>query len=174
MCEWKVEPTAAFLLEVWCARLSLLVSQLPLLLRAPPTPEWAFSAYLSDGWIQFWESSKYRVLLWSTLAPLVPHMRAPVSCLHRIPGLETMGEESSMHVYIHIYVDTCIFIIIYMPWLIPSTCDSHSSGELCLPAWHQLKNQASQHSSVNGRGSQDLSSCGGSLAVVGFRERVFP
>lgn len=68
------------------------------------------------------------------LLPLVPHMRAPVSCLHRIPGLETMGEESSMHVYIYIYVDTCIFVIIYMPWLILSTCDSHSSGELCLPA----------------------------------------
>lgn len=68
------------------------------------------------------------------LLPLVPHMRAPVSCLHRISGLETMGEESSMHVYIYIYVDTCIFVIIYMPWLILSTCDSHSSGELCLPA----------------------------------------
>lgn len=162
MWEWKVEPKAAFLWEVRRAGLSLLVSRLPLLLRAPPTPELALGLiYQMDGY-SFENHPRAEYCCGTLLLPLIPYMRAPVYCFHRITGLETVGEEPSMHVYIHIYVDTCIFIIIYMPWLIPSTCDSHSSQELWLPAWHQHKNQASQHSSVNGRGSQDLSSCGGS------------
>lgn len=99
----------------------------------PPQSEHSVLICQMDGY-SFENPPSVEYCCGALLLPLVLYVRAPVSCFHRIPGLETMGEESSMHVHIHIYVDTCIFVIIYMPWLIPSTCDSHSSRELWLPA----------------------------------------